>query len=91
MSTLKNKPLVGKIKMRSDGEFDFSGHNVKVVEKVDENGKRYKDIEFDNPQARSIQFSGNIDRYKDLQTTLSAIEFVTNCNITFTKTTIRIR
>lgn len=47
MSTLKNKPLVGKIKMRSDGEFDFSGHNVKVVEKVDENGKRYKDIEFD--------------------------------------------
>jgi hypothetical protein len=47
MPTLKNKPLVGKIKMRSDGELDFSGHNVKVIEKIDENGKKYKDIEFD--------------------------------------------
>lgn len=47
MSSLKNKPLVGKIKMRSDGEFDFSGHNVVVVEKTDENGNKYQDIEFD--------------------------------------------
>lgn len=45
--TLKNKPLVGKISLKSDGEYDFTGHNVKVVNKVDEEGNSYKDIEFD--------------------------------------------
>lgn len=45
--TLKHKPLVGKIKLRSDGELDFSGHNVIVVEKTDENGNKYQDLEFD--------------------------------------------
>ena len=33
LATLNNKPLVGKIKMRYDGEYDFSGHNMKVVTK----------------------------------------------------------
>ena len=47
MSTLKNKPLVGKIKLRSDGELDFSGHNAIIVEKIDENGNTYQDLEFD--------------------------------------------
>ena len=47
MSTLKNKPLVGKIKMRYDGEYDFTGHNVKRVKKIDENGNEYNEIEFD--------------------------------------------
>ena len=47
MSTLKNKPLVGKIKMRYDGEYDFTGHNVREVEKVDENGNKYREVEFD--------------------------------------------
>lgn len=47
LSTLKKKPLVGKIKMKDDGELDFSGHNVIVVEKTDDNGNIYQDIEFD--------------------------------------------
>lgn len=47
LSTLKNKPLVGKIKMRFDGTYDFTGHNMKIVEKVDEDGNKYKDVEFD--------------------------------------------
>lgn len=47
ISTLKNKPLVGKIKMRYDGEYDFTGHNVKEVKRIDENGKEYLEIEFD--------------------------------------------
>lgn len=45
--TLKNKPLVGKIKMRFDGTYDFTSHNMKVIEKVDEDGNKYKDVEFD--------------------------------------------
>ena len=47
LATLNNKPLVGKIKMRYDGEYDFSGHNMKVVTKKDENGNKYKDVIFD--------------------------------------------
>lgn len=47
LSTLKNKPLVGKIKMRFDGTYDFTSHNMKVVEKVDADGNKYKDVEFD--------------------------------------------
>lgn len=47
LSTLKNKPLVGKIKMRIDGTYDFTGHNMKIVEMVDEDGNAYQDAEFD--------------------------------------------
>lgn len=47
MSTLKNKPLVGKIRMRYDGEYDFTGHNVIEVEKEDEYGNTYREVEFD--------------------------------------------
>lgn len=47
ISTLKNKPLVGKIKMRIDGSYDFTGHNMKLIEMVDEDGNIYKDAEFD--------------------------------------------
>lgn len=47
LSTLKNKPLVGKIKMRIDGTYDFTGHNMKIIEKTDEDGNTYKDAEFD--------------------------------------------
>lgn len=46
MGTLKNKPLVGKIKLRSDGELDFSGHNMTTVTKTDEFGNEYQDVEF---------------------------------------------
>jgi len=47
LATLNNKPLVGKITMRNDGQYDFSGHNVKVVTKKDENGNKYQDVIFD--------------------------------------------
>lgn len=47
ISTLKNKPLVGKIQMRYDGSYDFTGHNVKKVVKTDSNGEKYETIEFD--------------------------------------------
>ena len=41
LATLKNKPLVGKIKMKYDGTYDFTGHNVKLVNKVDEYGNEF--------------------------------------------------
>ena len=47
LATLKNKPLVGKIKMKYDGTYDFTGHNVKLVNKVDEYGNEYQEVEFD--------------------------------------------
>ena len=47
LDTLKNKPLVGKIKMKYDGTYDFTGHNVKLVNKVDEYGNEYQEVEFD--------------------------------------------
>ena len=47
LSTLRNKPLVGKIKMKYDGTYDFTGHNMKVINKVDENGNQYQEVEFD--------------------------------------------
>lgn len=46
MGTLVNKPLVGKIVTTSKGS-DFTGHNMKIVWKKDENGNVYKDAEFD--------------------------------------------
>lgn len=46
-NTLEIKPLVGKVITKRNGKKDFSGHNVKIVEKLDENGKKYQDIEFD--------------------------------------------
>lgn len=46
ISTLINKPLVGKIITTTNGA-DFSGHNMKVVEKVDDNGDKYQEVEFD--------------------------------------------
>ena len=47
LATLKNKPLVGKIKMKYDGTYDFTGHNMKLVNKVDEYGNEYQEVEFD--------------------------------------------
>ncbi|PZT57487.1 hypothetical protein [Paenibacillus silvae] len=46
ISTLINKPLVGKIVMTTNGA-DFSGHNMKIVEKENENGDKYQEVEFD--------------------------------------------
>lgn len=47
LSTILNKPVVGKVIKKIDGKEDFSGHNAKVVEEVDEDGNKYKTIEFD--------------------------------------------
>lgn len=47
LSTLKNKPLVGKIKMRYDGTYDFSSHNMKKIKKTDKSGNEYYEVEFD--------------------------------------------
>lgn len=47
MPTLVNFPLVGKIKMRSDGEYDFTGHNMKKIKRFDENGNEYTEYIFD--------------------------------------------
>lgn len=47
VSTLKDQPLVGKIAAKSDGSVDFTGHNVRIVERLDEAGNSYNDVEFD--------------------------------------------
>lgn len=47
LATLRNKPLVGKIKMKYDGTYDFTSHNMKVINKVDEDGNQYQEVEFD--------------------------------------------
>ena len=47
ISTLKNKPLVGKIQMKYDGSYDFTGHNMKKVIKQDKEGNKYETVEFD--------------------------------------------
>ena len=50
LSTLVNKPLVGKIittaTKDNDGNFirDFSGHNVVLVTKTDDFGQEYQDV-----------------------------------------------
>lgn len=47
LSTLVNKPVVGKITISSDGTADFTGHNAKVVIRKGEDGQPYEDLEFD--------------------------------------------
>ncbi|MGG1664523.1 hypothetical protein [Brevibacillus sp. NRS-1366] len=47
IDTLLNKPVVGKVIKKVDGKLDFSGHNAKVVEEIDENGNKVKTVEFD--------------------------------------------
>jgi len=45
--TIEIKPLVGKVAKKMNGTSDFTGHNVKIVKKVDEDGNEYNDVEFD--------------------------------------------
>lgn len=73
LSTLKNKPLVGKIKMRIDGTYDFSGHNMKVVEKVDEDGNKYKTAEFDTNAFGSF-FDISIETINDVEYIVASCE-----------------
>ncbi len=73
LSTLKNKPLVGKIKMRIDGTYDFSGHNMKIVEKVDEDGNTYKTAEFDTDAFGSF-FDISIETINDVEYIVASCE-----------------
>lgn len=46
-ATIINQPLVGKIVTSYDGSSDFSGHNMKIISKIDKNGNLIKLVEFD--------------------------------------------
>ncbi|MDY8021254.1 hypothetical protein [Paenibacillus polymyxa] len=59
LTTLITKPVVGKIIATQNGN-DFSGHNVKIVEKKDENGNTYQEIEFDTSAFGSF-YSASIE------------------------------
>lgn len=43
MSTLVGNPLVGKLVVAPKGELDFSGHNMKVVTRKDDDGIEWDD------------------------------------------------
>lgn len=73
LSTLKNKPLVGKIKLRIDGTYDFTGHNMKIVERVDEDGNTYQDAEFDTDAFGSF-FDVSIEKINDKEYIVASCE-----------------
>lgn len=58
MSTLIGKPLVGKLVVAPKGELDFSGHNMKIVTRKDDEGNEYKTAEFDTDAFGSFQSVG---------------------------------
>lgn len=58
MSTLVGNPLVGKLVVAPKGELDFSGHNMKVVTRKDDDGNEYKAAEFDTDAFGSFQSVG---------------------------------
>lgn len=47
LSTLLNKPLVGKVTVSADGELDFTSHNVKKYKTLDDDGNEVFDYCFD--------------------------------------------
>ena len=71
--TLKNKPLVGKIKVKCDGTYDFTGHNVKIVEKIDDNGNAYQEVEFDT-DAFGTFFDVSIETINDKEVIVATCE-----------------
>lgn len=73
LSTLKNKPLVGKIKMKYDGTYDFTGHNVKLVEKIDSDGNKYQEVEFDT-DAFGTFFDVSIETINDQEVIVASCE-----------------
>ena len=73
LATLKNKPLVGKIKMKYDGTYDFTGHNVKLVNKVDEDGNEYQEVEFDT-DAFGTFFDVSIETINDQEVIVASCE-----------------
>lgn len=73
MPTLKNKPLVGKIKLRYDGTYDFTGHNMKKIKKVDEQGNEYYEVEFDT-DAFGTFFDVGIEKINDIEYIVASCE-----------------
>ncbi len=73
VGTLKNKPLVGKIKMKYDGTYDFTGHNVKKIEKVDGNGNKYQELEFDT-EAFGTFFDVGIETINETEVIVASCE-----------------
>lgn len=73
LATLKNKPLVGKIKMKYDGTYDFTGHNMKLVNKVDNNGNKYQEVEFDT-DAFGTFFDVSIETINDQEVIVASCE-----------------
>ena len=73
LATLKNKPLVGKIKMKYDGTYDFTGHNMKLVNKVDEDGNKYQEVEFDT-DAFGTFFDVSIETINDQEVIVASCE-----------------
>jgi hypothetical protein len=74
MSTLKDAPLVGKIKAKSNGEIDFTSHNATVVTRIDEHGQEYQDIEF-NSDAFGTFTDVNIEEIDGVES------IVANCKV----------
>ena len=73
LATLKNKPLVGKIKMKYDGTYDFTGHNMKLVNKIDEDGNKYQEVEFDT-DAFGAFFDVSIETINDQEVIVASCE-----------------
>lgn len=84
LSTLKNKPLVGKIKMKYDGSYDFTGHNMRLVNKVDEYGNEYQEAEFDT-DAFGTFFDVSIETINEQEVIVASCEiwkrFTKACDI----------
>lgn len=71
--TLKNKPLVGKIKIKYDGTYDFTSHNMKVIKKTDENGMEYQEVIFDT-DAFGTFFDISIETINDIECIVASCE-----------------
>lgn len=88
INTLKDQPLVGKFAMKSDGEYDFTGHNMIVEEKVDEDGKTYKEVSFDTSAFGTFVDVG-IETIDDIECIVASCKvwkrFKTACEIILTR------
>lgn len=47
LDTIISQPVVAAIGVNDDGTCDFEGHNMSIVQRVDENGDTYQDAKFD--------------------------------------------
>jgi len=47
VSTLVNQPVLAKLGINDDGTADFEGHNMQIVNRVDDNGNVYQATSFD--------------------------------------------